>query len=252
MTIGRTDDVTSRLNPITKALLLVMFSILVLLVVDPIHMSVIVVCVLVAKEHFHARGLVTRGIIGFAVAIFLAQILFNHSGDDLASWSVFSVTTGGVYDGVSIAGKFLSLIMMSWVFVATTSPSELSSALTTAGFPYRYAFLPALSMRFVPVFQFELATVREAQVTRGMKLDRSVKGIVRSARYTTMPMLMTAMSRVNSITASMTGRGFGMHKTRTQLRPIRMTAWDVAFLASSAVFVGVTFLVTRCPSLQAV
>lgn len=249
-----TEDLSKvpRLNPVTKALLLIMFSILVILVTDPLHMLIIVVCVLAAKERYHARGLVTKGIIGFALAIFMAQIIFNHSGDEIARWFVFSVTTGGIYDGLSIAGKFLSLIMMSWVFVATTTPSELSSALTTVGFPYRYAFLPALSMRFVPVFQFELATVREAQVTRGMKLDRSLKGIIRSARYTTMPMLMTAMSKVNSVAASMTGRGFGMHKTRTQLRPLRLTVWDLAFLACSVLFVVLAFAVTRCPELRIV
>ncbi len=241
-----------KLNPISKALLLVMCSTLVLLISNPVHMSVIVVCVLIAKERYRARGVMTKGIIWFAATIFLAQVIFNHSGDELASWSALAVTTGGIYDGISIAGKFLSLIMMSWVFVATTTPSELSSALTTAGFPYRYAFLPALSMRFVPVFRFELATVRDAQVTRGMRLDKSLRGIVRSARYTTTPMLMTAMSKVNFLAASMAGRGFGMHERRTQLKPLRMTAFDLAFIAFSAAMVVLAYFVTRCPTLQVV
>lgn len=252
MTAASTVEEAMRLNPVAKVLLLIMFSIFVLLVGDPVHMAVLVICVLVAKERYHARGLVTKGITGFAFAIFLAQVVFNHSGQELASWWAFSVTTGGIYEGLLIAGKFLCLIMMSWVFVATTTPSELSSALTSSGFPYRYAFLPALSMRFVPVFQFELATVKEAQITRGMKLDRSIKGIIRSIRYTTMPMLMTAMSKVNAVAASMTGRGFGMYKTRTQLHPTRMTAWDIAFVASATVLVTLAFMVTRCPTLQVV
>lgn len=240
------------LNPISKALLLVMCSILVLMISDPVHMSVFVALVLMAKERYRARGIMTKGIIGFAATIFLAQVVFNRSGVEIASWSVFEVTTGGVSDGVTIAGKFLSLIMMSWVFVATTTPSELSSALISARFPYRYAFLPALSMRFVPVFRFELATVREAQVTRGMKLDKSLKGIIRSARYTTVPMLMTAMSKVNSVAASMAGRGFGMHPTRTQLKPTKMTLMDLAFIVCSAATVALAYLVTRCPSLQVI
>lgn len=243
---------SDRLNPISKAVLLVMCSVLVLLISDPVHMSIVVACVLVAKERYRARGVMTKGIIGFAAMIFLAQVIFNHSGEELANWSVFEVSTGGIYDGISIAGKFLSLIMMSWVFVATTTPSQLSSALTTAGFPYRYAFLPALSMSFVPVFRFELATVRDAQVTRGMRLDKSLRGIIRSARYTTMPMLMTAMSKVNSLAASMEGRGFGMYEKRTQLKPLKMTAFDLAFIAFSAAMVVLAYFVTRCPSLQVV
>lgn len=244
------DAKKERVNPIAKALLLVMCSVLVLLISDPVHMTVFAGLVLVAKERYRARGVMTKGIMVFAGTIFLAQVVFNRSGDPVAGWYVFEVTTGGIADGVTIAGKFLSLIMMSWVFVATTTPAELSSALTTAGFPYRYAFLPALSMRFVPVFRFELATVREAQVTRGLRLDRSLRGIIRSARYTTMPMLMTAMSRVNSVAASMSGRGFGMYATRTQLKPTRMTSSDIAFLAASAAALSLAFLATRCPGLQ--
>jgi energy-coupling factor transport system permease protein len=243
---------SARLNPISKVLLLVMCSILVLTITDPVHMSVFVACVLVAKERYGARGIMTKGIVVFAATIFLAQVLFNRSGDEIASWSVFELTTGGVSDGVAIAGKFLSLIMMSWVFVATTTPSELSSALTSARFPYRYAFRPALSMRFVPVFRFELATVRDAQVTRGMRLDKSLRGVIRSARYTTMPMLMTAMSKVNSVAASMAGRGFGMQKARTQLKPMRMTSYDGVFLVASAATVVLAYLVTICPDLQVV
>lgn len=245
-------DAGTRLNPICKAVLLVLCSVFVLMISDPVQMSVVVAFVLVVKERYGARGVMTKGIIGFAGTIFLAQAIFNHSGDELASWWVFDITTGGISDGISIAGKFLSLIMMSWVFVATTTPSELSSALTTARFPYRYAFLPALSMRFVPVFRFELGTVRDAQVTRGMRLDKSFRGIMRSARYTTTPMLMTAMSKVNSVAASMTGRGFGMHRTRTQLHPIPMTAWDILFLLASTTFVAVAVIVTRCPGLRLV
>lgn len=238
------------LNPISKMALLVMLSVLVILISDPVHMVVFVSCVLVAKHRFRARGVVTKGISLFALTIFLAQVVFNHSGTVVAEYSVLSVTSGGLRDGVSIAGKFLGLIMMSWVFVATTTAYDLSSALSTARFPYRYAFLPALAMRFVPVFRFELGTVREAQTTRGLKLDASLSGIMRSARYTTIPMLMTAMARVNSIAASMTGRGFGMSRTRTLLKPIRMTRWDIAFLIASLSLVVTAYIVSKCPELR--
>jgi energy-coupling factor transport system permease protein len=246
------DPSIKRLNPITKMILLVAMSIFVILLSDPIHMTVLVIIVFAAKVRFRARGIVTKGITGFAFTIFLAQLLFNHSGETLAELSILRVTSGGISDGIAIAGKFLCLIMMSWIFVATTTAHDLSSALISARFPYRYAFLPALAMRFVPVFRFELATVREAQVTRGMKLDKSLRGIVRSARYTTIPMLMTAMSRVNSIAASMTGRGFGMFSTRTLLRPLRMSIWDYMFLLVSTTMIVTAFFVTRCQELRLV
>ncbi|HUV62023.1 MAG TPA: energy-coupling factor transporter transmembrane component T [Thermoplasmata archaeon] len=234
------------LNPVTKLIVLVTISVFVLLASSPLTMLLIVASVLAAKQWFGTKGRFTKGVIGFASAIFIAQILFNHSGETMVSLWLISVTEGGVNSGVAIAGKFLSLIMMSWIFVATTRPSEFSSALICAKIPYRYAYLPALAMRFVPIFELELGSVREAQVVRGLKLDKSVRGLIRSAKYTVLPMFFLAMFKVNSLAASMTGRGFGASKERTLLHPKRLTRWDLALMLSTVGMVVVVLLIDRC------
>ncbi len=203
-------------------------SVLVILISSPVLMVVLIAVVLAAKQHFRTRGIFTKGVAGFAFAIFIAQITFNHAGEEIWSAAFLTVTTGGISAGITIAGKFLCLIMMSWMLIATTKPSELSSSLMSVGMPYRYAYLPALAMRFVPIFQFELNSVREAQAIRGLKLDRSFRGIVRSARYTVLPMFFSAMFKVNSLAASMAGRGFGNHPNRTLLHPRRPSLSDGA------------------------
>ncbi len=220
------------LNPLAKLILLVAYSILVLLVTNLIVMVALLATVIGAVILFEARSTVTKGIVGFAIAIFVAQLLFNHSGETLARILVVSIHSGGVVSGFLIAGKFLSLIGMSWVYVATTIPARLSNALTTMGVPYRLAFLPAISLRFVPVFRLEYGTVREAQTTRGLRLEHNVRGLLRSAKYTITPMLVSAMSKVNSLAASMTGRGFGAFPTRTMMDPQSITTRDVATVAA--------------------
>jgi energy-coupling factor transport system permease protein len=135
--------------------------------------------------------------------------------------------------------------MMSWIFVTTTQPSDLSTSLAGAGLPYRYAFLPALSMRFVPVFRVELSTVVDAQVTRGLRLEKNLRGLVRSVRYTMMPMLVSAMAKVNSLASSMAGRGFGSSEERTYLKPSKFTALDAATVALAIVGSVVIFLTSR-------
>ena len=217
---------------------------------SPEVMLMFVIAVLGAKRYFRTRGVFTKGVMGFALAIFVAQLLFNHAGDTLYTLSFLRVTEGGVRTGIAIAGKFLCLIMMSWIFVATTKPADLSSSLICARVPYRYAYLPSLAMRFVPVFEFELNSVREAQVVRGMKLDKSLRGLIRSAKYTVLPMFFSAMFKVNSLAASMTGRGFGAHKDRTLLTPVGMTSWDVAFLISVCSTVALAVVIERCADLS--
>ncbi len=228
------------MNPLAKLLMLVVFSILAIVTSEPVYMTSLVLFAAALLSFYGGRSLVSKTIVSFALLIFVAQLIFNHTGDTLGSYWIFRLTDGGVRTGIVIAGKFLALIAMSWLFVSTTKASSLSSALTSAGFPYRYAFLPALSMRYVPTFQMELATVREAQTTRGLRLDRSLRGLVRSVRYTTMPLLVSAMAKVNTLAASMTGRGFGIYKQRTLLEPNRMSRLD-AVLVGGAVLLAVVF-----------
>ena len=237
-------------NPVAKLAALVALSIMVVMISTPVVMLVLVAVVLGAKQYFHTRGMFTKGVMGFALAIFVAQLLFNHSGETLYTVSFLRFSEGGIRAGITIAGKFLCLIMMSWILVATTRPSDLSSSLTCARVPYRYAYLPSLAMRFVPVFEFELNSVREAQAVRGMKLDRSIRGLVRSAKYTVLPMFFSAMFKVNSLAASMTGRGFGAHRDRTLLKPVRVTSWDVVFILATCAVAVLAVTIEKCADLN--
>ena len=239
-------DKPNAINPLAKFLILIVLSVMVFQISDPAYMVLFVAVVIVAKVLTDARSTLTKGVMWFAFAIFLAQVIFNHSGDIAITILFLDVNWGGIVTGVLIAGRFLALITMSWIFVATTRASDFSSALISSGMPYRFAYLPALAMRFVPVFQVELSAVRDAQVTRGLRLDKSIKGIVRAARYTTMPMLISAMSKVNTLAASMTGRGFGAYPKRTLLKPLRMTMWDILLVISSIALAVAIIYFSRC------
>ena len=245
-------DKNRNVNPVAKLAILVTLSVVILLLGTPLMMLLMLVAVLAAKQYFGTKGRFTKGVMAFGIAIFVAQILFNHSGDELTSIWIIEVTTGGVMSGITIAGKFLCLIIMSWTFVSTTRPSEFSSALVSSGLPYRYAYLPALAMRFVPIFEVELNSVRDAQVVRGLRLDKSIRGLIRSAKYTVLPMFFVAMFKVNSLAASMTGRGFGLYKDRTMLNPARITSWDVAVVAATIAAAVVLFQVDRCAELPSI
>lgn len=224
------------LNPLIKFMMLILFAVLVLFITSVLLMMIFLVTVLAAKFIFKARSVATKGILSFALMIFMAQVLLVRSGDVILQYSIITVTEGSLKSGVLITGKFLSIIMMSWIFVATTRPADLSAALTSAGVPYRFSFLIVLSMRLVPVFRFELSNVREAQAMRGLKIGRRLSGLIRSVRYTTMPMLYSALSRVNTLAASMEGRGFSANPRKTFLHPVQMTRHDIALGIIAVIF----------------
>lgn len=189
-------------------------------------------------------------LVGF---LFLVQVLFNRSGRPLLGFDLriggvgmdFMVTSGGLASGVRMASRLLLILVSSLFFVTTTEPSRLAYSLMSHGVAYRYGFMLVLALRFIPVFQLEASTVRKAQLARGLRIDApGPRTLVRLARYTFMPLIVSALGRISTISISMEGRGFGSSRKRTFLRQSRfgMSDWVVS-LASLGTLVGALLLV---------
>ncbi len=216
----------TEINPVVKLFALVLGAVMVFLIDSIFILLCFVVLLISLKIIYNIKGRFGKGILFLVVAIFLAQIIFVPQGKVIADLWLIKLTLGSIKTGFLIAGRFFSLITMSWIFVGTTEPKKLASGLANIGVPYRYSFLLILAMRFAPIFQFELSNVQQAQKIRGLKIDKGLKGLIKSIRYTTLPLLFSAMSKVNTLASSMEGRGFGAYKRKTFLYPVRFTLWD--------------------------
>lgn len=225
-----------KVNPVVKLFALVMGAIMVFFIDSVFILFCFVLLLIAFKIIYNIKGRFGKGILFLVVAIFLAQIVFVPQGEVIAKLWVFKLTWGSIKTGFLIAGRFFSLITMSWIFVGTTEPKNLASGLANIGVPYRYSFLLILAMRFAPIFQFELSNVQQAQKIRGLKIDKGFKGLIKSIRYTTLPLLFSALSKVNTLASSMEGRGFGVYKKKTFLHPVRFTLWDAVLTALLILF----------------
>ncbi len=226
----------NKINPVVKLIALVIGAVMVFLIDSVMILISFVLLLVLLKVIYSVKGRFGRGIVFLVVAIFLAQVIFVPEGEVILDLWLFHITSGSLINGILISGRFFSLITMSWIFVGTTEPRDLSSALSNLGIPYRYSFLLIIAMRFAPIFQFELSNVQQAQKIRGLKIDKNVRGLIRSVRFTTMPLLYSAMSKVNTLASSMEGRGFGMYDKKTFLHPIRFTLWDAVLIIALLVF----------------
>lgn len=178
-----------------------------------------------------------RFVLIFAGILFLVQALSIRTGSPL--WHGGWVTDQGLLQGLAMAMRFLVVLSASYLFVTVTDPDRLAQSLISLGIPYRYGYLLILALRFVPFFQRELRIVREAQRVRGIHVSvRRPAAIVRAARYTFIPVLVSALSRVDSIAMSMKGRCFGRFSTRTTSQPISYGWRDGAVAALCAIWLG--------------
>jgi energy-coupling factor transport system permease protein len=145
--------------------------------------------------------------------------------------------------GLVIAFRFMDIIAGSGLFVFTTDPAELAYALMRSGIPYRYGFMLVIALRFIPVFQGEMSTVSNAQKARGLEIDKGgVNTLLRSIRYTFVPMIVSALSKADVLAVSMEGRAFGYREMRTFSRVRALKLMDKAIIAASVAITAILLI----------
>lgn len=243
------------LNPLTKLYALISFSVA-LFLFDSLPVEAFCLLALLAIAAYLRSAsirslMLSRFMLSFAGLIFVIQVIFTPGGDLIAGiplvFFTLNITWQGVLGGLIVAMRFVSIILASAIFVSSTDPNELAYSLMRAGLPYRFGFMLVTALRFIPVFDTEVGVVLSAQRARGLEIDAGgFKGVVKIVRYTMLPLVVSALSKVDSMVISMEGRAFGYRRTRTFSRKGRFRAVDavisivttiaIIFLLANAVF----------------
>ena len=239
-------SILHRLHPLVKGAWMLFGTVLVFVIPDPWVVLTVLGLVLLAFPVAGVRLGQVRGTRLFATtALLLAvlQILFVRTGPVLVQIGPLAPTIGGVKAGIYVAGRFLSVVCLSYLFVLTTDPNSLAYALMQAGLPYRYGFTLITALRLVPIFEQEGRIVYNAQLARGVQYDaRSPRRFLTLARQFFLPLLVSALGKVDALAVSMEGRCFGKYPNRSFLSVVRVTRQDVlaiGLLVVVAVVVGI-------------
>jgi energy-coupling factor transport system permease protein len=223
-------SVLHRLHPLNKIGWLIFLTIFVFMSPSLVWVIALLGLVLIV---FVKLGLSFREVPGiriFLVTAFLLallQVLFTHQGEIVGRMGPIEITDVGLINGGTISARFLVVIFLSFIFVLTTSPNDLAYGLMQAGLPYRYGFALVTALRFVPIFEKEAQTIYQAQLMRGVRYDRgSLRRLITLARQLTLPVLVSALRKVDALAVSMEGRSFGRYTTRSYYRPIQVSRMD--------------------------
>ena len=230
------DSLLHRLHPLVKLAWLVAGSLALFLVSSPWW---VLLCLGLVLSAFPVAGLSLRRdvrglrfLVSTAGLLFAIQTVFTHRGVVLfhllpLGAGYLPITAAGLASGIYIGGRFLTLILLSMLFVLTTEPGLLAYALMRAGLSYRYGFALITALRLAPVFEVEGNIVYQAQLARGVRYDvRSPRRFLTLARQLFLPLLVSALSKVDALAVSMEGRCFGKYRSRTFLRQTRATWTD--------------------------
>ena len=113
--------------------------------------------------------------------------------------------------------KYLSVIPLGLIFFFTTNPSEFASSLNNVGVSYRACSAVSLTLRYFPDVQRDYHTISLAQQARGVEMSNKEKVLKRLKNMSNIliPLIFSALDRVELITNAMDLRGYGKNSKRT-------------------------------------
>jgi energy-coupling factor transport system permease protein len=224
-----------QLYPLDKLIWLLLLSTLILIVskgVLTLALAALAAIILVAlyPQIWRVRGIRLVFFTGFF--LFILYLLFDKSGPVLwdPGLNLFKITQNGLSSGLLFGSRFLAIVLLSYIFILTTNPSELAYALMRVGLPYRFGFMLITALRLAPILEDEGQTIYQAQLVRGVRYDQgTLKRIPLLVQQFLTPLLISALRRADKLVFSMEGRGFGQHPGRTFRQRTVPTHRDVIF-----------------------
>jgi energy-coupling factor transport system permease protein len=242
------DSILHRLHPLSKVAWLAALSSLLFAVQ---HLGIVLGILVGALIAFALAGL-PLGSGGLRIALVTAlglgalQVAFTREGVAVVTLGPIAMTRTGLHNGLFVAGRFVDVILLSYLFVLTTDPNDLAYGLMQAGVPYRLGFTLVTALRLVPVFEEEARTVYDAQRARGIGHDvQSPRKVLTWLRRLMMPVLNSALRKVDGLAISMEGRSFGRYPRRTFLEVRAFHRRDVVAMILLAAALTAALVLSR-------
>ncbi|MBI9013126.1 MAG: energy-coupling factor transporter transmembrane protein EcfT [Clostridiales bacterium] len=185
--------------------------------------------------------IVMNAVISFFFAPEHGVGIYGTRHEIVALTKSLSLTYEQLFFQVTKLFKYASVIPFGIIFLLTTNPSELASALNGVGVPYKASFAVALTLRYFPDIQREYNDISQAQQARGLDLSKKAKlsSRFKNALLIIVPLIFSTLERIDTISNAMDLRGFGKGKKRTWYSKVEMNKNDyIALSLSVLIFLG--------------
>jgi len=145
----------------------------------------------------------------------------------------YNVTGEQVFYQFNILLKYGTVIPMALLFLLTTDPSEFAASLNRVGVSYKIAYAVGIAMRYIPDVQRDFHNISFAAQARGIDMSKKEKfgRRIKNALAVIMPLILTSLQRIESISAAMELRAFGHQPKRSWYRARPFGKGDYAALA---------------------
>ena len=158
----------------------------------------------------------------------------------------YTITAQQLFYHLNMTMKVVCVIPVALIFIACTDPSEFAASLASIGVSYRIGYSVSLALRYIPDIQREYHNISQAQQARGIDLSSKDKFFTRLKNSVAilLPLVLSSLNRIETISNAMELRGFGKKKKRTWYVQRKMERNDYITLFLSVAVLVFSMVVT--------
>ena len=158
----------------------------------------------------------------------------------------YDITAEQLFYHLNVILKNACTIPIVLLFICTTNPSEFAASLNRIGVSYRVSYAVALALRYIPDVQREYHDISLAQQARGTEMSKKASLInrLKAASSILIPLILSSMDRIETISNAMELRGFGKEKKRTWYSARPFSKADIAGMVVCLLLVVLSLLLT--------
>jgi energy-coupling factor transport system permease protein len=120
--------------------------------------------------------------------------------------------------------RVFNLLGAALITFSAVSPEEMSAALRQLRLPQGFVFMLTAGLRYVPLMENKLRSIRDAQQARGIDLRFRLRNVPNWMAFLA-PLLVQSLLLADELAIAMESRGFS-RPGRTCRRRVRLTRWD--------------------------
>lgn len=235
-----------QLNPTTKFIFLIVFSLTLYMIKELILISIIFIITLIVVPLTGLKSKEVMNSISYLLKIQIFTTVFSIIGwhDDGVpplfytfprDWPLLGdalpIFHRGLYYSVRNPLIISIVLLIALIFIYTTDPPKFAASLNQQlKVPIRVSQCLIIGMNFVPIIQNEMKIIRDAQTARGENLfditkKKRFRDTISSALSFLTTLMIIILRKVDNLSVSLDKRGLGLYKERTEV-PIEWNKKD--------------------------
>ena len=156
----------------------------------------------------------------------------------------YDVTAEQLFYMLNISLKYFVALPVAILFISATNPSEFAASLNSIGISYKVGY--SVALRYIPDIQRDYHSISQAQQARGVELGKNEHFFARLKNSVNilLPLILTSLNRIDTISNAMELRGFGKNKKRTWYTKRPFARRDFIAIAIGVVLLAISLFVT--------